>query len=453
MVSDGRVYFASPEGGVTALDAATGDPQWRHKPGEKFSSPRFDTPVVSGGMVYGVADDNHMYVLDAATGDLVWRYEATGGVSTAPVVERDAVYVTFPDGRLDALKASTGELLWRYKMGGGTKVSPTVPGGVVYVVSEDDHVYALATGTGEMLWRYKTGYSVATPPAVFGDMLYVVSWEERYLYALEAGTGAFKWRYRTGFVRQRPVVSGGIVYFGSEGWPGFSEVGLYALDAVTGVRYWQYEGVEAPVVSDGHVYVRTTGGGGSARVYALGSGVREGAQTAVWQFEAATIGPPAVSGGVVPTIAWDGEARAIHTLDAHTGDSLWHYEVDGSVVALIPVVSSKTVVCAVTGIYVFGFDADTGEMLWRFDSEGAGFEREAPPVASEGCCTSRRQGGPSMPWTRTRATCCGDSMRTIPYHPRPWYPMAWSTSRLGTSYTLCMRLQATCYGGMIRAPL
>ena len=379
VVSGGRVFLASPEGGVTALDATSGDPQWQHEPGERFISPRFDTPVVSGSTLYGAAADDLIYALDAATGDLVWRHEIAGGVTSAPVVDHGAVYITSSDGHLYALTSNTGELLWQYEMGGGTMVSPIVSGEVVYVVSEDDHVYALASGTGELLWRYKTGYSIATPLVVSGGALYVVSWEDRYLYALDASTGAFKWRYRTGFVRQRPVVSRGIVYFGSEGWPGLSRSGLYALDAATGVRYWQYDGVEAPVVSDGLVYVRTPWGPSAASVYALEAGVKEGAQTPVWQYEAGGIGSQAVSGGVISVRGWDGQ---LHTLDAVTGDLRWRYELDEPVV--FPGVVSETVVCVVSGCFVYGFDADTGDLLWQFDTGCAEFEREAPPVLSDG---------------------------------------------------------------------
>ena len=384
VVSDGRVYLASPEGGVTALDAATGDPLWQHAPEARFSSPRFESPVVSGEMVFGIADDDHMYALRADTGDLVWRYETVGGATAPIVVDRGTVYVTLPDGRLDGLNASTGELLWQYEMGGDTMVTPTVSGGVVYVVSENEHVHALASGTGELLWRYKTGYSVLTPPVVFGDKLYVVSWEEGYLYSLDASTGAFRWRYRTGFIRQRPVVSGGIVYLGSEGWSGLSKSGLYALDAATGVRYWQYDGVVAPVVTDGLVYVRTTYDGGPARVHALGAGVREGAQTAIWQYEAGSIGPPAVASGVVSMIDWNGQVWTVSAVDADTGVPRWIYELGDTGGTGIPVVASGTTMCVVEGNFVLGLDAGTGDVLWQFDTEGAEFESEAPPVASEG---------------------------------------------------------------------
>ena len=84
------------------------------------------------------------------------------------------------------------------------------------------------------------------------------------VYALNARTGAKLWNYRTGAaVVSSPAVANGVVYIGSE------DFNVYALNARTGAKLWSYTSYyvnSSPAVANGMMYVGST----DDNVYAFG---------------------------------------------------------------------------------------------------------------------------------------------------------------------------------------
>ena len=126
-------------------------------------------------------------------------------------------------------------------------------------------------------------------------MVYVGS-DDGNVYALNAATGAKLWNYTTSGAVSSPAVSNGVVYVGSsEGasrpvYVGSSEGNVYALEgnvyalnATTGAKLWCYttgDDVDSsPAVANGVVYV----GSGDGNVYAIGTLIH--ARVAVVIFE------------------------------------------------------------------------------------------------------------------------------------------------------------------------
>ena len=71
-------------------------------------------------------------------------------------------------------------------------------------------------------------------PAVVNGVVYVGS-DDNNVYALNATTGAKLWNYTTGgAVDSSPAVANGIVYVGSD------DHNVYALNATTGAKLWNY---------------------------------------------------------------------------------------------------------------------------------------------------------------------------------------------------------------------
>ena len=81
---------------------------WRYQiPGEIQSQ-----PAVVDGVLYVGGEDGGVYALEAATGAEVWRFTADAPVSSSPAVVDGLVYIGSDDGTLYALEAGTGVERW-----------------------------------------------------------------------------------------------------------------------------------------------------------------------------------------------------------------------------------------------------------------------------------------------------------------------------------------------------
>jgi len=132
------------------------------------------SPAVSGGRVYIASLDGVVRALDASSGAVLWS-TVVGTLSySSPAVANGVVYIGSTDGSVSALRASNGRLLWQQDIG-AVFTSPTVVNGVVYVGSDDGSVDALRASDGSPIWSYATGDDVDSSPAVVDGSVYVGS--------------------------------------------------------------------------------------------------------------------------------------------------------------------------------------------------------------------------------------------------------------------------------------
>ena len=223
-----------------------------------------------------------------------------------------------------------------------------------------------ATATGRnFLWSYKMGSRLRShlinewsSPAVVGGIVYVGS-RDFNVYALNASTGAKIWNYTTGnAVFSSPAVVGGVVYIGS--W----DCNVYALNAYTGTKIWNYTtGAivdSSPAVSDGIVYVGS--GYPDSSIYALNA--LTGAK--IWSYKTgnAVYASPTVVDGMVYVGSDD---HNVYALDAYSGVCIWSYTTDWSVESSPAVVDG--VVYVGSGAYdcnVYALNAYTGAKIWNY---------------------------------------------------------------------------------------
>ena len=232
-----------------------------------------------------------------------------------------------------------------------------------------------------MLWENTTAGRVSRPAVVSDGVVYFggcANGRGIGLYALDAAAGDLLWRQGWGSQigacgTSTPVVSDGIVYIVSPcedcevAWDGDTHTtgDVSALDAGTGELLWRYErgaydDRSWPVVSDGRVYISSTGG----RVTAL-DGITG---NLLWQYKASAgflspapwVREPIVSGGVVYFLANSG----LYALDAITGRLLWQYKGGGSSL----VVSRGVLYVGAAGDYTYALEAGTGDLLWRSET-------------------------------------------------------------------------------------
>jgi outer membrane protein assembly factor BamB len=264
-VANGVVYFVSSTGALAAIDAANGQPRWvfatererrfeavnlhGYPPTAQTIPDAWDmylsSPAVVNGVVYFGSGDGGIYAVDAATGLLQWKYSTGDVVHASPAVASGTVYVGSYDSKLYALDAGSGQLRWAFQAGldpaihnqQGFQSSPAVVDGVVYVGCRDAHVYALDASTGRKKWDYPTSKSwVNTTPAVRDGLVYAATSDSSRFFALDARTGRLKFNFDArAYVFSSPALGGGFAYFGSHNGK------VYAVDAKTGQLAWEFQ--------------------------------------------------------------------------------------------------------------------------------------------------------------------------------------------------------------------
>ena len=388
----GRIYLATPGGGVVAIDAATGALIWT-RPGPGRSPTR--GVAVDGNRLFVLDSNNALVALDAATGHELWTAPVYRGgappgafTSTAPIVADGMVLVGVAGGDngvrgfVEAMSAEDGRLLWRFytvpapgqgwvpatgSHGGGavwTPVTVDPASGVVYVATGNpspdfygvhrpgsdpytDGVVALDVHSGKLLWYGQEvphdlwDYDAASPPVLFplpGGGLGVG----------EAGKSGywFEWNAATGhaltaplaFVREdhtAPTPQGTLEWPGT--WGG-ANYGPSAYDPATGLAY--VAGINLPQIVRGVATPHQAG----APDFGTSMGNAPGAQatgtlTAIdvrtgrmrWQVALASPafgGVTVTSGGLLLFGTVDGRVEA---LDARTGARLWSASVGANI--------------------------------------------------------------------------------------------------------------------------
>lgn len=327
---------------------------WSYVEGHFDGSFIGSSAAVVNGTVYVGSNYNqveqqggNIYALNAYTGARIWNYSTSGAVYSSPAVSENMVFIG-ADANVYAFNASTGDKLWNYTTGGQINSSPNVVNGIVYIGSWDNNVYALNASTGAKIWNFtsaspgsaavENGLTGAfeSSPAVANGIVYIGS-DDGNVYALNALTGVKIWNYTTSKqplysfgnqVTSSPAVSNGIVYVGSVGG------NVYALNASTGAEIWSYythpdrlygggyfHGVQAsPAVADGVVYVGSVDG----NMYALNAST--GKQ--IWEDHFFRIlSSAAVTDGVV----YAGIADNVTALNSTTGLQIWDFPTENQI--------------------------------------------------------------------------------------------------------------------------
>jgi hypothetical protein len=131
-----------------------------------FAGERFGTamePIVADGKVFVATHNGRLYALDALTGQLIWSFQAHGAFLHSPAYADNIVIVANTDGYIYALNGSTGEIKWsHFTWYGGISSSPLIADGAVYVGCRDGVFIGLdlLTGSQKSMWgaRFEEPY-------------------------------------------------------------------------------------------------------------------------------------------------------------------------------------------------------------------------------------------------------------------------------------------------------
>lgn len=198
----GRIFVTSGFGFVAALDAITGEEQWRVKTDAPVRTP----PTAARGFVYLTTNTNEFIALNQETGEKEWSFqsfeEAARFLSSAsPAAAGDLVVAPFSSGELVAFIADSGRAVWNETLVRRASLnalatlndiagSPVIDRGLVYVVSHGGRLSAIDIRTGQAIWDVTV--ASLQMPWVAGDFIFIVSIEGE-LAAISRNDGAIVW--------------------------------------------------------------------------------------------------------------------------------------------------------------------------------------------------------------------------------------------------------------------
>ena len=206
------VEHAAPSGSVAAVNAATGDVQWRDTWPTNHPHSTVALDVDAGRLLFG-SNDGHVYAWSFPDLEREWTYD-TGGDVKAPVAVADGLAIAPSwDHTVTAIDLEDGSRRWEFETEADNMCAPAVHDGTVYVGSHDSHLYALDLETGAEQWAFDTngwliGSVVATPDHV------LVGSYDTHLYAVDRERGEETWRVESrGHVSSAPLVTEDGIYY------------------------------------------------------------------------------------------------------------------------------------------------------------------------------------------------------------------------------------------------
>ena len=222
-------------GGLLALDASTGDADWRYTPDteSEYAAP-FGRPSVHNGTAYVGSIRHVVHAVDLDTGQEEWTRTVVedDGASSPHVVATDDAVVAIENEAAIGLAPTDGRVLWRRPFEG-----------------------------------YYSGTDQRSTTAADQTLFVPIETENtRLLLAIDTTTGAVRWRTDVGAVGGVPVVANGVVYHSARDR-------VLALNASDGQIQWEFapdsdaHTLGTPIIGTGGLYVA-----GHDAVYALEEG-------------------------------------------------------------------------------------------------------------------------------------------------------------------------------------
>jgi len=275
--ADGRVYAASIDGTVEAIDAVTGRTVWSQRLGGKkgFLWKRSDNtlrwsggPSVDGDLLVVGGLDGQVYALSTQDGAERWHTQINSEIIASPAIGGGFVVVRANDGKLHGLDASDGSPKWLFdqavpalSLRGNS--APLIANGVVYDGTDNGRVTAVRLDDGNELWTQTlaTGEGrseVERLSDVDGNMvsdgatLYAIGYRGQ-IAALALDSGRPVWQRDLSSYAGAAVSGNTVVAVDADG-------NVWAFDRETGANLWKqdqlkYRWLSAPAIQGDTVVV------------------------------------------------------------------------------------------------------------------------------------------------------------------------------------------------------
>lgn len=288
-------------------------------------------PLIAGGKVFvttnatppGSNYGTTLYALDEATGNVAWGPIPLSGLYgfSGAAYDHGTLFVVNYDALLRTFDAATGTPGWSVKVtGGGVTSPPTAVNGIVYITGNGGGTAAVDETNGNVLWVSVGGDH--SSPAVSADGVFVSFPCDTF--KLDPIGGTTLWHLAQGCSGgggKTAVYANNSVYvrqlFGTSSDP----VVNLRLDAATGKQLGTFSASVAPAFSDKAGFFLNNG---ALTAIGLGTG------NTLWTFtgDGTLISAPLVIDSVVVIGASSG---TVYALDAATGSVLWSGSAGGMI--------------------------------------------------------------------------------------------------------------------------
>jgi outer membrane protein assembly factor BamB len=235
-VQGDRIYAASRDGNVFAVNAANGEPVWSLPSWRDNMSVTLSAGLTAGdGLIFTACENGVLYALSAADGSVQWTFDAGISLITRPYYHNGVLYLGDQNGIFSALDAKSGRKRWGGGTGGGI-LTPVVSDETPYFSAWDGTVHARDPQMEATKWNVSLGTPLSTSPTVVGNRV-IVGTAEGSVTALSAANGGVLWTARVegGVISARPTVADGLVFVGN------GQGVVSALDLASGALRWSYD--------------------------------------------------------------------------------------------------------------------------------------------------------------------------------------------------------------------
>ena len=309
------------------------------------------TPAVADGRIYAASHDGVVVALNATSGALVWKVKTKRSISAGVGLSEQFVLLGTPKGQVIAIQREDGKEAWQAQVSSEVLAAPRAADGVVVVRTVDGKFIGLDAASGTRLWTYQYTVPVlslrGTSPPVLAQGVVISGLDTGKLLVLSLREGVPLFektiapsRGRTELERMvdidaEPKVVGSVLFIAAY------QGNISAVDLRNGNIVWtregsSYAGLDA---EPGYVFVADT----EDTILALNW--RDG--ESLWQQTGLTgrqLSTPVIDGEYVVVGDFEGY---LHWLAKDSGKLVGRVEVDDEGILSAPVSSGNV-------IYVYG---------------------------------------------------------------------------------------------------
>jgi outer membrane protein assembly factor BamB len=233
-------------------------------------------PVLEGGKIYTASSDGVVIAVDADSGKRIWETELELSISGGVGKRGDSLFVGGEDGLVMRLREEDGTEVWRTEVSGEVLAAPQSNGKTVVAQTYDGKLMAFDHETGEPRWTYISDVPVLTlrgtaTPRIIGRNA-VAGFADGKLVAIDLDSGNVSWEARIAIPQGRSEIErivdidGNFAVQGNELFVASYQGRLVALETTAGRRMWQrnVSSVSGVSIGFGNVYVADEDGTVSA---------------------------------------------------------------------------------------------------------------------------------------------------------------------------------------------
>jgi outer membrane protein assembly factor BamB len=206
-------------------------------------------PVIGDGRIYAASADGEVKALEVTSGRRIWDVDLELPISGGVGLYGDSLFLGASDGFVMRLDTGDGEILWRAAVTGEVLAPPQGNGKVVIAQTYDGKLHGLDFTTGERLWTYDSNMPVLTirgtsTPILQGNRV-IAGFSNGRVVGFDAATGAVEWEARVAIPQGRSEierivdVDGSMALLGNELFAASYQGFVVSIDTNSGRKLWE----------------------------------------------------------------------------------------------------------------------------------------------------------------------------------------------------------------------